>query len=101
MSMKSWYSTQPVEVKVAVAGGLVALVGGIVTGTFSLVNAKISNPPPPAAANTAAPRGNPFSTPSATTSPSPSPAVPTSIVAAQSASPTCAAKLRITTPAAD
>jgi hypothetical protein len=87
MSVKSRYRSQPVEVKVAIATGISAIVSGIIAGGFALANAEIGKPSssiPP----TAAP-----STPSRGTS--------TSIGASASAPPTCVAKLRITSPAED
>lgn len=97
MGLARWYNAQKVTVQAAAIGGVLAIVAGLVTGGFSIVNTELARPDGAAAALTpkptlAAPVGAPATTSSAAatatasqsastqvspspSSPSPSPAV--------------------------
>jgi hypothetical protein len=64
MGLARWYSAQKVAVQAAAIGGVLAIVGGLVTGAFSIVNTELarpdgaaaaSNPKPTSVASVAAP----------------------------------------------
>jgi hypothetical protein len=46
MGIKQRYSSQPVEIKVAIIGGLVTLLCGIIGGVFALASAEVKAVPP-------------------------------------------------------
>jgi hypothetical protein len=72
MGIKQWYSSQPVEIKVAIIGGLAALLGGTIAGVFSLVAAEVKAATTgPAATATASATSTESPTPRPTPSPIP------------------------------
>jgi len=76
MGFSRWYNAQKVTVQAAVIGGVLAIIGGLVTGVFSIVNTELAKPDASAAA--LAP------TPTLTTSVS-APATPSSAAATAAA----------------
>ena len=87
MGLARWYNAQKVTVQAAAIGGVLAIVAGLVTGAFSIVNTELARPDGAAAASTlkpilAAPVAAPATTSSAaasqsaSTEVSPSPSSP-------------------------
>jgi hypothetical protein len=55
MGLARWYNAQKVTVQAAAIGGVLAIVGGLVTGAFSIVNTELARPDGAAAALTPKP----------------------------------------------
>ena len=55
MGFRSWYNTQKVGVQVAVVGGVLTIVSGVVAGVFGIVDVELAKPgsQPPTSAPTA------------------------------------------------
>jgi hypothetical protein len=96
MGLKQWYSSQPKEVKAAIITGLLALLGIIVTGAFTLTTTELGKAFTPSTSSATA---------SATfKSPTPSPTASRTPIFTEAPSPTastCPSKLTLTGPPED